>query len=161
MKHKLLTFAGALALLAVLGKFYAVPAIAQAVRAAVVKNIDEKGRIPWQASFICGNGGDCTYNFGAVPAHSRLVIEHVGLTGLVSAGTHISLALLQTNSGQFSVGLPVTLLAQRQFSDYYFVGGPTLIYFDAGVSLQFHAENLDGSISLIGLISGYLVDLSQ
>jgi hypothetical protein len=41
------------------------------------------------------------------------------------------------------------------------VGGPTLIYFDAGVSLQFHAENLDGSISLIGLISGYLVDLSQ
>lgn len=48
MKNKLLTFAGALALIAMLGRFYAVPAFAQAIRAAVVKNMDEPGRTPYR-----------------------------------------------------------------------------------------------------------------
>ncbi len=42
MKNRLLTFAGALALLAVLGHFYAVPLMAQ-VRAALVKNTGRAG----------------------------------------------------------------------------------------------------------------------
>jgi hypothetical protein len=51
MKNRFMQIAGVLALMAVLGKFYAVPLIAQ-VRAAVVKNIDEKGRIPYQETSL-------------------------------------------------------------------------------------------------------------
>jgi hypothetical protein len=47
MKNRLLTLAGVLALLAVVGKFYAEPVWAQA-RAALVKNIDERGRNPFR-----------------------------------------------------------------------------------------------------------------
>ena len=47
MKNRLITMAGALALLAVVGKFYATPALAKLVRAALVKNVDEKGRSPY------------------------------------------------------------------------------------------------------------------
>src|ERR1017187_7583386 len=87
MNHKLLKFAGALALLAVLGKFYAVPAIAQAVRAAVIKNIDERGRVPYQATITCVSASTvCQYYFPAVPAHSRLVIEYVGVEAIVNSG---------------------------------------------------------------------------
>ncbi len=80
MKHRLLTFAGALALLAVLGKYYATPLLGQ-VRAALVKNIDEKGRIAYQAGGSCaaahpGSVG-CTVTFPPVPLGKRLVIEYV------------------------------------------------------------------------------------
>jgi hypothetical protein len=44
VKSSLLTLAGALALLAVLGKFYAVPALAQAARAALVQDRDNPAR---------------------------------------------------------------------------------------------------------------------
>ncbi len=47
MKHRLLTMAGGLVLFAVLGKFVAVPAIAQ-VRAALVRDIDNPARNAFQ-----------------------------------------------------------------------------------------------------------------
>src|SRR5258706_15121720 len=81
MKNRILTLAGILALVAVLGKFYAVPAIAQAVRAAVVKNIDEPGRSPFQQeaffSGSCPNITACSVNYAPVPANKRLVITNV------------------------------------------------------------------------------------
>jgi len=81
MKNRILTLAGILALVAVLGKFYAVPAIAQAVRAAVVKNIDEPGRSPFQQeaffSGSCPNIAACSVNYAPVPANKRLVITNV------------------------------------------------------------------------------------
>jgi hypothetical protein len=77
MKNRLLSLAGSLALVAVIGKYYAVPAIAQTVRAAVVKNIDEKGRIPYQEMSTCLSpvaGISCAVAFPLVPANKRLVI---------------------------------------------------------------------------------------
>ena len=43
MKSNLLTLAGTLALVAVLGKFYAIPAVAQVTRAALVQDRDSPG----------------------------------------------------------------------------------------------------------------------
>jgi hypothetical protein len=68
-------------LLAVIGKFYAEPLWAQA-RAALVKNIDERGRVPFQATGACSAPsfpGSCDVIFSAVPSGKRLVIEHVNV----------------------------------------------------------------------------------
>jgi len=72
MKNKLLTLAGALALLAVLGHYYAKPLLAQ-VRAALVQNVDEPGRNPIPLGFQTVTGTNFT-NF-SVPAGKRYVIE--------------------------------------------------------------------------------------
>ena len=77
MKNKLLNFAGALAALAILGHFYAKPLLAQ-VRAALVKNVDEHGRVPYQQSTGCSpSPSNCEALFPAVPSNRRLVIEYV------------------------------------------------------------------------------------
>ena len=81
MKNRLLTFAGALALLAVMGKFYAQPLMAQ-VRAALVKNIDEPGRNPYTAFLPCysSSTNSCTAFFPAVPANMELVVQHISMS---------------------------------------------------------------------------------
>ena len=71
MKNKLLTMAGGLALVAVLGHFYAKPLLAQ-VRAALVQNVDEPARHVWT---MAGNTG--VNNTYTVPAGQTLVIEEV------------------------------------------------------------------------------------
>jgi hypothetical protein len=79
MKNRLLTLAGALALVAVIGKFYAPPLLAQ-VRAALVKSVDEPGRVPYQARQTSSQkfGGDAEYAFfPVIPAGKRLVVTHV------------------------------------------------------------------------------------
>ena len=49
MKNKLLTLAAALVLLAVVGKFYAKPVMAQ-IRATLTQDVDQPARAPFQAS---------------------------------------------------------------------------------------------------------------
>jgi hypothetical protein len=73
MKSKLLAFAGVLALLAVLGKFYAVPALAQAVRAALVQNRDNPARQPFSALV----GGFDIISSPAVPPGTRLIVTNM------------------------------------------------------------------------------------
>lgn len=70
MKNKLLSLAGVLALLAVLGKFYAGPAIAQTVRAVLVQDRDSYPRQPFSIAF--NNQQDVT--IPAPPAGKRMVI---------------------------------------------------------------------------------------
>src|SRR4051794_27052390 len=78
MKNRLLTLAGALALAAVLGKFYAVPAFAQ-VRAALMQDRDSKSRNVYQSvNLSCGYAVNiCSTDLAVVPAGKRLVIEHI------------------------------------------------------------------------------------
>jgi hypothetical protein len=72
MRNRLLTLAGALALIAVLGHFYAKPLLAQ-VRAALVQNVDEPGRNPIPLGFLSVIGNS-EADF-SVPAGKRYVIE--------------------------------------------------------------------------------------
>ena len=83
MKNRLLTFAGALALLAVLGKFYAPPLMAQ-VRAALVQDVDQPARAPFQAT-VTVNANNFTNTAVSIPSGKRLVIDYVSLSG--AAGT--------------------------------------------------------------------------
>jgi len=79
MKRRLMTFAGALALLAVLGKFYAKPLMAQA-RAALVEDVDNPGRNPFQVT-VPININNFNYTPVSIPAGKRLVVDYITMSG--------------------------------------------------------------------------------
>ena len=70
---KLLTVVGALAVLAILGAFYAKPLLAQ-VRAALVQDIDNPARHPWYVA-LHEVSADGLYTSYTVPAGMRVVVE--------------------------------------------------------------------------------------
>jgi hypothetical protein len=82
-RNYVLMAAGFAVLVLVVGVFSAGPAIAQAVRAALVSNVDEPGRIPYHIPIALS--GDCMLGCigvaspkqGRVPAGKRLVITNV------------------------------------------------------------------------------------
>ena len=154
MKNKLLTLAGALALVAVLGKFYAIPLVAQ-VRAALVKNLDEKGRNPYQADSSCTAvfpNVSCSALLPVVPAGKRLVIEYVNGEFVQSDSFTASFAALNLAPG-VDYALPVF----ARFSGDYGVTSPVLIYVEAGQQARF---TVSGTVSQVH-VTGYLVDLAQ
>jgi len=129
----------------------------------VVKNVDEKGRIPYQEGrAIPCSTSLCFLYFNPVPAGKRLVIENV--------------------SGQVDVGIPsvginaVSLVVPGTFLVWHLTGHtnaePAIVtvnekivaYFEAGQTPQIVAAY--HSLSPVGadvqaVISGYMVDLSQ
>jgi len=74
MKTQLLTLAAALALFAVLGKFYAIPALGQAVRAALVQDRDNPARTAFTVKVPVN---DITSPFPTVPPGKRMIITNM------------------------------------------------------------------------------------
>ncbi|HLK62575.1 MAG TPA: hypothetical protein VKU19_03990 [Bryobacteraceae bacterium] len=161
MKNRMLTLAGALALLTVLGKFYAVPAIAQ-IRAAVIKNIDEKGRVPYMQSGAvgCGSQGLCDLIFPAVPANKRLVLEHVSGNFNPNPGAGINGIFLEGAGGFAVFSLPGSSMATPEIVA---VNQPVLAFFEAGqtpfIRVAWSSTTNTGAFTAV--VSGYLVDLTQ
>lgn len=161
MRNRLVTLAGALALLAALGKF-AAPAVAQVVRAALVKNVDEKGRSPYMQLLFrsCPSGGNgaCELIFPPVPAGKRLVVEHVN-AGITFATGGLRLSAL---TGGPNVLL---LLPARPVSDpsILAVNEQTLAYFESGQSPTYRisVNSVSDVPALNATLSGYFVDLAQ
>lgn len=88
MKNRLLTLAGALLLLAVLGKFYAKPVLAQ-VRAALVQDVDQPARAPFQVA-VPININNFTFTPVSIPTGKRLVIDYISTDGAAqTAGSYI------------------------------------------------------------------------
>ena len=130
MKNRMLTLAGTLALLAVLGKFYARPVLAQ-VRAALVQDVDQPARAPFQV-VVPINVTNFTSTPVSIPSGKRLVIEFVNMScgasaannviqpiGLISstvAGNspvnfYMAPTVSPTDSGQFYQSWPVSIYA--------------------------------------------------
>ncbi len=162
MKNKLLTLAGALALLAVLGKFYAGPAIAQTVRAVLVKNEDEKGRNPYSQFLTCNSSGECTATGSVVPANTRVVIQHVS-GNFESTGQSLAFVALSANNSGLTSFLPATLVnvPAHGFNNFY-VNQPVLLYVEAG---DMPKINLQGTstdpVFCFVYLTGYTVNLNQ
>jgi hypothetical protein len=162
MKNRLLTFAGALALTGVLGHFYAVPLMAQ-VRAALVKNLDERGRNPYMQTLACYSStlSQCQVFFPVVPPNKRLVIEHVNAS--VDSPTALSVVDFSGN------GTIQHVLMQLQGQDsagnnIYVANQPFLTYFEAGQQPSYAVFAKTGAFQFVSAgmtITGYLVDLSQ
>jgi len=153
LKNKLLTLAGALALAAVLGHFYAKPLMAQ-VRAALVQDVDQPARAPFQATV---NLTLNNFNFTPVtiPPGKRLVIDQVSYNGAAqTAGSSIQpLILLQssvaggpaatyylsstalTDQGQYYAVTPMTVYSDSLQVGWGFSGfTPTFFNFNVNIS---------------------------
>ena len=167
MKSKLLTLAGVLALLAVLGHFYAKPLLAQ-VRAALVQNVDDPGRIPYQASVLGTTGANCsiigcTFAFAPVPAGHRLVVQHVSMfiqpnANSVPAGVSLT---AKTASSAFLVNVVFHATVQAADNDIRF-DQPVMAYFDAGetplASIQASFNTAAPNATQLAFLSGYMLD---
>lgn len=165
MKNRLMQLAAGLALMAVLGKFYAVPLIAQ-VRAAVVKNIDERGRIPYIVQAPCAAQGPgtnfCSASFPAVAANKRLVVEYINSQLNVEHGQFFGAFLGVPSAGTQYLALP-SHLELTNGNDYYSVSVPAVVYYEAGQMPAAYIYTISNNSPRAGVItlSGYLVDLTQ
>ena len=70
-------------------------AVAQTIRAALVKNADEPGRAPYQVFLHAGAGGYTAFVMSTVPANKRVVITNVSLTAFLEPGTSVGYVRLQ------------------------------------------------------------------
>jgi hypothetical protein len=164
LKNYVLMAAGFAVLAMTVGVFTAGRAIAQAVRAALVSNVDDPGRIPYAVEKICSPSASqiCITNTPPVPAGKRLVVTHVSgqLIENLPSGTYIEL----TVSNQFRLGdvhLPVTYMGNGFGHNIFVFDQQELIFCDAGQALQMRLELgqiPDEGSSVTYTVSGYLLD---
>ena len=169
MKNKLFTLAAALTLAAVIGTIYAAPALAVVIKAALVKNVDEPGRSPYQKFLGCDENASrfCQGSTAeSVPARTRLVIQHVSIFSQVATGAKITTLRLTTNGAAFDPGAanleihPQFRGTTLGFGDNYDGNEVGPVFFEAGqkptISIQI---NGDPEVNVSAYITGYLVDL--
>lgn len=171
--------AGALALAAMFLNFVAPKAVHAAVAAlvqvanttaspAIVSDMDDPGRIPYQAQLAgstgsqCSSSYDCTFRFAPVPTGHRLVVQHVS-------------AYIQVKSGSAPAEVRVgsQCCTYSQFPVTVQVGGdlpfdqPVLAYLDGGetpvVDVVFGSASAgvntsDPASSQTMYLFGYLLD---
>jgi hypothetical protein len=164
MKNKLLTLAAGVTLIVVAGKFFAVPLLAQ-MRAALVQNVDEHGRIPYQSSSQNSNCGpgilQCDVFFLPVPNNKRLVITHLDTFVLVNnSGSLIYMYLSTATSSsraypEFTAGPPVA------GESTYISSRAVEYYIDAGSTPVVHFNATQQAAPLTITLTGYLVDCTS
>ena len=158
-KTKLLTAAGALAVLALVAHFLGKPLMAQ-VRAVLVQNIDEPARNPFSVSAI-GNGGGFTLPSAtfSVPATSRYIIQQYAVQCNVSSGAPLAALTLTATSrnvaqSAFTPGFPLFVPGGSAAS------GNTHLYADPGTPINLVADvPFVTSTGCTFYVSGYSVNL--
>jgi hypothetical protein len=127
-------------------------------RAALVKNVDEKGRNPYEAIVPCTATPDtsvCFVNIAPVPAGKRLVLEYVH--AFIYTGTsYAPFVTIDSEDGGTLAGFAPTGIG----SSFYVVNSPLLLYVEPGKRVYFRAGGVApagyaGSVTF----TGYLVDL--
>jgi hypothetical protein len=164
LRNYVLMAAGLAVLVMVVGVFSAGLAIAQAVRAALVSNVDDPGRIPYQVNKVCipsGVDSICIADLPQVLPGKRLVITHVSgeLVENLPGGTLIEVTVV---SRRGSVYLPVTFMGSSYHNVFVF-DQPELIFCDGGDNLNLRLEmgaNPDRFSSITFTLSGYMLDCS-
>ena len=163
MRNRLLLGAAALASLIALGHFAAKPLLAQ-IRAALIKNIDERGRSPYMVNANCSaNATECDASFPAVPANKRFVVEYANGHFIAPSG-QFSVAFLSPEGATDSLVLLTHLEATNLGYDSYTISMPAVFYYESGFAPSWHIfVNKPGPSGFEGYLtlSGYLVDLTQ
>jgi hypothetical protein len=166
MKNKLLTLAAGLALVVMAGKFFAVPLLAQ-VRAALVQNVDEHGRIPYQSTSQGGNCNgvlQCDAFFPAVPNNKRLVITHFDTLVFVQNSGSLIYMFLSTAPATFSSNkaYPEFTAGPPYAGDNTFISSRSVqFYVDAGSAPVVHFNASQGVYPVSLTLTGYLLDCTS
>jgi hypothetical protein len=151
------------------GAFTAGPAIAQAVRAALVSNVDDPGRIPYQLGldFLACNPGNCNVQFPPVPPGKRLVITNISgsIATSVAAGSLVLPSVDANNAGKVViVFLSTTFQGVIEGQNLFVFNQPTHLFYAAGeqpfAEVQFSALNIPGAGTVTFTLTGYMVDCS-
>ena len=161
MKYRALQMAGVLALLAVVGKFYAVPAYAQ-IKATFIQNRDEPGRNAYYQTASCNINtfGYCSVTFPVVPAGKRLVLTHVSALNLMPAANTITSSDLRILNGNIKAFYPVTQYPSTAPGVNYVSNDNAPLTFEAGETPQFLTfVSSNANFQLVVSLSGYTVDL--
>jgi hypothetical protein len=144
------------------------PATATAQKPALVRNVDEPGRSPYQHGVIfnqspsdCSNYS-CTVYFPAVPAGYRLVVTYASAfykLGNGSAGgsfASVSLGADYDDNARLMLPRPLTI-----GDNTYIASGPITYYVEPGRSPILHLDGspvaTDGGFSAQVTVVGYLV----
>lgn len=159
MKTRAWQIAGVLALVGVLGKFYAPPLMAQ-VRAALVQDRDAVGRNLYQAVLSCNNTNNpCVITFPAVPAGKRLIITQVSAIARMAEAT--SMVSIQLRGGSVFQFVPVVATPNNFGGEFEYVANGTVL---AGYEAT-ETPNIDAfaatsnPFTVLASISGYMIDI--
>jgi hypothetical protein len=156
-----------------------IPAPAHAQKPALVQNIDEKGRNPYQQGFqfnatttttlggptVCAsNNNTCLIFFKPVPAGYRLVVTHISFTyTAATVGADSTAALLTVTSTTAPVVGDISALPAPTFSGSRCdLSAPITFYVEPGLIPTLDMSNvLVNNTSAIVSITGYLVNLNE
>jgi hypothetical protein len=157
---KRIVFVGAAFVLVagVVGVFTAGPVIAQAVRAALVANVDEPGRIPFNAEPACVGPGFCSTDINySVPAGKRLVITQVaGHVETDQPGGSLLQVYLTTRTNRL-----VWFRTAYQGGSSYAFNEPVFQVYDAGAAPSVGMAGTGASsVHVSFFVTGYLLDCS-
>ncbi|HLK17477.1 MAG TPA: hypothetical protein VKT81_00935 [Bryobacteraceae bacterium] len=151
LKRLVLFAALAGAVLTVVGIGTESRAIAQAVRAALVQNVDEPGRHPYIETVTCETG-NCVLTFPAVPSGQRLVVTSVSAESFAISGRVLELR----GHGTVIQYLPITSFFNNVGSSNLH----NLSYFDAGESPSILCFDCNPNpTNLSATLSGYFISL--
>ena len=104
------------------------PVFAQ--RAALVQNVDDSLRTPYQERVTVSCSLFCQANFSPVPAGRRRVVENASCRTQVPEGSVLEVVLLNSSGLAAFVYLP--LQRSPATSQLYFANGATQLFFEAG-----------------------------
>ena len=136
---------------------------------AIVSNMDDQGRTPYQAQILgtsaanCPAEGSCAFTFDAVPAGHRLVVQHVSMEIQAAANSVPALVSLGASLGSAVTVFPATVQAPADVPTIVF-DQPVLAYFDAGqtpvagILLGNGNFVFGGTTQQSAFLSGYLLD---
>ncbi len=161
MKNRLLILAGVLALLAVVGKFYAVPLYAQ-VRAAIVQDRDSQARNPYQEhlwNHTCTS--PCQVMFGNVQTGKRLVVQQVSVLATYGVADAKGPADIELRGGNVFQFLPIIAAPNNYGTETQFIAHAGVVaYYEAGQAPEVDVFTPNSnSLQVLASISGYTIDV--
>ncbi len=158
MKNRLWTAAGVLALLAVTGKFYAIPALAQAARAVLVQDRDNPARQPF--SIELDVSGSATANIPLPPAGKRMVITGMSFDVEQPSASSVDALALGTSEGRMYHN---RFVLDRVPGLNVFSGGFTpqwVLDPDASTAtILFDTQGLVSTFQATTIVTGYYIDI--
>jgi hypothetical protein len=154
LKNYILMAAGFAVLAGVVAGITAGPAIAQAIKAALVKNVDEPGRQAYQIELFCTGAGGCSTTGAAIPANRRLVAKYLSVE-VYNTSSKPSASVRSTNPTPFA--LPD--FYQRGPNDFA-ATQPLTMYYDSGQTPVLGCQGTGANVTCDALLVGYLVDLT-
>lgn len=136
------------------------------IRPAYTKNVDEKGRIPYQTEQLiitstCTFNGFlyfCNHELPAVPAGKRLVIEQVTMFAALASGDPDSFRFIDAVSNGTLAWIQPTFSRRPTIPTHFFLDRPVHVYYEPNQtpSIRFSASGQPLSIEFT--VHGYLID---